>query len=206
MIAGCLANLVFCPKSKTEEAYQHQGFLKMRLKLALVVLASSALSACVGGLGDDDYAVAGPYGPPGKPTPQVYVPVVASLSDFLAASGTNTVFFDTDKSVLTPQARDVLVRQHAWLVTHREVPIRIEGHADERATSEYNIGLGRRRAESVKSFFVSRGIPASRIQTVTFGEESPVIDKYGDIQVNRRAVTVIDDEDAMHETMTHDGY
>ena len=48
------------------------------------------------------------------------------------------------------------------------------------------------RAEAVKDFFVSKGIRSERITVVTFGEESPVIDKYGDIQVNRRAVTVLD--------------
>ena len=112
--------------------------------------------------------------------------------DFLAAAGTNTIFFDTDESTITPQSRDVLERQALWLITHRDVNFKVEGHADERATSSYNLGLGRRRAEAVKDFFISKGIRGERITVVTFGEESPVINKYGDIQVNRRAVTVID--------------
>lgn len=162
-------------------------------RVLLAVSTSAFLLAGCASMGDDDYVVGGPVAPPAKPgwTPEVYVPKVDVASDFMAAAGTNTVFFDTDQSTLTPQARDVLARQLAWLITHREIPIRIEGHADERATDSYNLSLGKRRAEAVKSYFVSGGIPARRITTRSFGEESPVIDEYGDIQVNRRAVTVL---------------
>ena len=163
----------------------------MRSKFLAIILPSVALAGCVGGM-DDDYYVSGPVAPPGKYVPEVYVPDIALDEDFFAAAGTNTVFFDTDESVLTPQARDVLERQALWLVTHRDVNFKVEGHADERATSTYNLGLGRRRAEAVKDFFISKGIRSERITVVTFGEESPVIDKHGDIQVNRRAVTVLD--------------
>lgn len=161
-------------------------------KVVSVLVLSAALSACASG-GDFDYGVAGPVPPPAKPyyEPQVYLPVENLDSDFLAAAGTNTVFFDTNQSTLTPQARDVLTRQLAWLVTHRDVNFRIEGHCDERATDDYNRALGKRRAEAVKDFFVQNGIRAARITTSSFGEESPVYDKYGDIQINRRAVTVL---------------
>lgn len=165
------------------------------MRRLLLAVSSSAflLSGCASLGGDDDFYVAGPVAPPGKPgwTPDVYVPKVDTESDFMAAAGTNTVFFDTDQSVLTPQARDILARQLAWLITHREIPVRIEGHCDERATDGYNLALGKRRAEAVKAYFVSNGIPARRITTTSFGEESPVIDENGDIQVNRRAVTVL---------------
>ena len=165
----------------------------MRRLLLAVSTSAFLLSGCASMGDDDDYYVAGPVAPPAKPgwAPQVYVPKIDAVSDFMAAAGTNTVFFDTDQSVLTPQARDILARQLAWLITHREIPIRIEGHADERATDSYNLALAKRRAEAVKAYFVSGGIPANRIATTSFGEESPVIDKYGDIQVNRRAVTVL---------------
>jgi outer membrane protein OmpA-like peptidoglycan-associated protein len=141
----------------------------MRSKFLAIIVPSLALAGCAGGM-DDDFYVAGPVAPPGKYIPEVYVPDIALDEDFFAAAGTNTVFFDTDESVLTPQSRDVLERQALWLITHRDVNFKIEGHADERATSTYNLGLGRRRAEAVKD----------------------VIDKFGDIQVNRRAVTVLD--------------
>jgi peptidoglycan-associated lipoprotein len=159
-----------------------------------VLLLALTLGACATSGGDDfEYGVAGPVPPPAKPgyEPQVFIPIENLDSDFLTASGTNSVFFDTNQSTLTPQARDILTRQLAWLITHRDVQFRIEGHCDERATEAYNRALGKRRAEAVKDFFVQHGIRGSRITTTSFGEESPVYDQYGDIQINRRAVTVL---------------
>lgn len=162
-------------------------------RLILVSLASLSLAGCASSGGGDDFSVAGPVSPPSKPAwaPDVYVPVEVGTSDFMLAAGTNTVFFDTNKSVLTAQSRDVLARQLAWLTTHRDVPVRIEGHCDERASSAYNAALGMRRAEAVKAYFVAGGIRASRITTKSYGESSPVYDENGDIQINRRAVTVV---------------
>ena len=161
-------------------------------RLILVSLISLSLAGCASG-GSGDFDVAGPVSPPGKPAwaPDVFVPVEAGTDDFMVAAGTNTVFFDTNKSVLTSQARDVLARQLSWLITHRDVPIRIEGHCDERASSSYNAALGMRRAEAVKAYFVAGGIRPSRIVTKSYGESSPVYDENGDIQINRRAVTVV---------------
>jgi peptidoglycan-associated lipoprotein len=162
-------------------------------KLLSVLIFSTALSACAGS-GSYESEVFGPVVPPEKP---VYVQDHGDLveinldTDFLAASGTNTVFFDTNQSTLTPQARDVLTKQLAWFMTHRDVEFKIEGHCDERASLAYNLALAKRRAEAVKDFFVQNGIRESRISTETFGESSPVYDKNGDIQINRRAVTVL---------------
>ncbi len=162
----------------------------MNLKiLATCLLGSGLLVGCAGGF--DDFDVAGPVAPPSKPAVRTYAPAIVSESDFLAAAGTNTVFFDTDKASLNPQARDVLDRQARWLMTHRDIAFRVEGHCDERATPGYNLELGRRRAEAVKAFFVDSGISEDRITAVSFGEESPVIDENGDVQINRRAVTVL---------------
>lgn len=159
-----------------------------KILLALPVL--TLLSACAGGL-EDDYVVAGPLPPPAKPTPEVYVPAESLADDFMTAAGTNTVFFETDSAELTLQARDILQRQLAWIITHRDVPIRIEGHCDERNSREYNLALGLRRAEAVKAFFVAAGVRSSRIRTVSYGESSPVVPRNGDIPINRRAVTVV---------------
>ena len=77
----------------------------MRSRFLALVLPALALSGCVGGMDDDDFYLAGPVAPPGKYVPDVYVPDIVTMEDFLAAAGTNTVFFDTDESTLTPQAR-----------------------------------------------------------------------------------------------------
>lgn len=163
----------------------------MRLKFILLALPAFSLSACMGGMDKGDYLLAGPVAPPRKYVPEVIVPLVASHQDFISAAGSNAVFFDTNKAVLTPQARDVLERQALWLMSHRDVNFLLEGHADERAPSTYNLELARRRAEAVKDFFVGRGISANRITVTSFGEDSPVIDNKGDIELNRRVVTVL---------------
>jgi peptidoglycan-associated lipoprotein len=83
------------------------------------------------------------------------------------------VFFAFDKSVLTPESRDTLANDAKLLKAASGVKIVIEGHCDERGTNEYNLGLGERRASSVKSYLVSLGISASRIKTISYGEEKP---------------------------------
>jgi len=188
---------IFYPKTYSLIQYLSLSEVFMRSKIrALIVpvlLSSVALSGCMGGMNDDDFFVAGPVAPPQKYAPSVYVPDIVSMADFIAAAGTNAVFFDTDTATLTPQARDVLERQALWLITHRDVNFKVEGHADTRSNSSYNLDLGRRRAEAVKDFFVTKGIRAQRITAVTFGEESLVLDKTGDIEMNRRVVTVIEE-------------
>jgi peptidoglycan-associated lipoprotein len=83
------------------------------------------------------------------------------------------VYFDFDKATLTDQAKDTLVRNAQWLREHPQVRVQVEGHADERGTSEYNLALGERRAESVKNYLLSLGIDGSRLVTISYGEERP---------------------------------
>ena len=84
------------------------------------------------------------------------------------------VFFDYDESTLTPETTG---RLRAKLEILRDCPslrLRMEGHADERGTSEYNIALGSERAQSVSRFFTGFGLDEGRFETVSFGEESPL--------------------------------
>lgn len=83
------------------------------------------------------------------------------------------VYFEFDKTTLTPNAREALVKDGEWLRTNRDVAITIEGHCDERGTNEYNLALGDRRAETVKTFLADLGIQPSRLKTVSYGEEQP---------------------------------
>jgi len=84
------------------------------------------------------------------------------------------IYFDFDKSTLTPAAQDNLLRKAEWLRENADVTVTIEGHCDARGTNEYNLALGDRRAESAKAFLVDLGIAASRITTISYGEERPV--------------------------------
>ena len=90
---------------------------------------------------------------------------------------TQRVFFEYDQSDITPQARQVLQEKARILRANPQVELRLEGHADERGSNEYNQALGSRRAESVQSFFVSFGLDDGRFQTVSYGEERPLIDE-----------------------------
>jgi len=85
-----------------------------------------------------------------------------------------TFYFDFDKSTLKPQARATLVA-HAERLKESGDRVRLEGHADERGSREYNMGLGERRAKAVRDFLVLQGVPASRIETVSYGEERPAV-------------------------------
>jgi peptidoglycan-associated lipoprotein len=116
-----------------------------------------------------------------------------SQQDFVVNVG-DRVFFETDSSELTDQARATLDKQAQWLNNYNRYAFTVEGHADERGTREYNIALGARRAETVRQYLVSRGISAQRMRTISYGKERPVA-LCNDISCwsqNRRAVTVLD--------------
>lgn len=84
------------------------------------------------------------------------------------------IYFDFDKSTLTPAAQDNLLRKAEWLRENSDATVTIEGHCDERGTNEYNLALGDRRAESAKSFLIDLGIDPARLTTISYGEERPV--------------------------------
>lgn len=95
------------------------------------------------------------------------------LAELNRAGYLKDIFFDTDKSDLTSEARDTLAADAAWLKAHPSVTITIEGHADERNTEEYNLALGWRRANATRDYLVSLGVAAARIATISYGEERP---------------------------------
>ncbi len=88
--------------------------------------------------------------------------------------GNVDVHFEFDSAVLTSDSQALLKKKAAWLKKNSGARALIEGHCDERGTSEYNLALGDRRAESTKTFLVTLGISASRLTTVSYGEEKPI--------------------------------
>ena len=84
------------------------------------------------------------------------------------------IHFDFDKSTLTPTAQENLMQKAEWLRENPDAIVTIEGNCDERGTPEYNLALGERRAESAKAFLVDLGIDASKLNTISYGEERPV--------------------------------
>ncbi len=117
----------------------------------------------------------------------------ATLPSAIASAG-DRVFFGFDSAELTPEAQSTLRRQADLLAQVPSAAIRIEGHADERGTREYNFTLGARRATAAKNFLVALGVPSSRIRTISYGKERPE-DPRATPEAwarNRRAVTVVD--------------
>jgi len=148
-------------------------------KFAAVILAGLAIAGCA--KHDEQGAMAAAAAAPG------------SQQDFVVNVG-DRVFFDTDSSELSDQARATLDKQAQWLNNYNRYAFTIEGHADERGTREYNIALGARRAETVREYLASRGVSAQRMRTISYGKERPVA-LCNDISCwsqNRRAVTVLD--------------
>jgi peptidoglycan-associated lipoprotein len=84
------------------------------------------------------------------------------------------IFFEFDSSVLSAEAQTILKAKAEWMMRNAHLSIIIEGHCDNRGTTEYNLALGERRAEGVKRFMQDLGVPESRIRTLSFGEERPL--------------------------------
>jgi len=84
------------------------------------------------------------------------------------------IHFDFDKYNIKPEWVPTMKANAEWLQKNPNVKIVIEGHCDERGTSEYNIGLGDRRAKSAKAYLVNLGVDGNRISTISYGEERPV--------------------------------
>jgi peptidoglycan-associated lipoprotein len=97
-----------------------------------------------------------------------------SLEDFRVNVG-ERVYYDLDQYRLDSEDQDILKRQAAWLASYPNVRVLIAGNCDERGTREYNLALGERRANAVKEYLVSLGVSASRVDTVSYGKERPVV-------------------------------
>jgi peptidoglycan-associated lipoprotein len=162
------------------------------LRLAAAAAMTLFLAACAsnnpvdplggGGAlpGQDGLGGAGAGGPPG------------SAQDFAVNVG-DRIFFDTDSSEINAESAATLDKQASWLGRYSTYAVTMQGHADERGTREYNFALGARRAEAAKNYLVARGVPASRISTISFGKERPVevCDDISCWSKNRRVQTVL---------------
>jgi peptidoglycan-associated lipoprotein len=148
--------------------------------LAAALAAALALGACASNPMDQNQA-----GMAGAAVP-------GSAQDFVVNVG-DRVFFETDSTELTVQARATLDKQAQWLQNYNRYSFTLEGHADERGTREYNVALGARRAQIVREYLSARGIEPSRMRTISYGKERPVA-VCNDISCwsqNRRVVTLL---------------
>ncbi|MEL6102831.1 MAG: peptidoglycan-associated lipoprotein Pal [Pseudomonadota bacterium] len=158
---------------------------------AVLILGALSLAACTDagrlgwpGRGGDDAAggagVAGSISDPTSPA-------------FFQETVGDRVLFPVDQSDLTDGARATLNAQASWLQDNPAYNAVIEGHADEQGTGAYNIALGARRADEVRSYLISRGIADTRLTTISYGKERPlaICSDESCYAQNRRAVTVL---------------
>ncbi len=115
-------------------------------------------------------------------------PPAGPTEDELFLREVRDAYFDYDKADIRPDARDSLSKTADFLKNHHSIKVTIEGHCDERGSTEYNLGLGDRRASAVKQYIVSLGVSADRISTVSFGKEKPFCMEHSEAcwQQNRR--------------------
>ena len=160
-------------------------FLALAGALLMLAACSSAPEQPAGGPGGP-----GGLGGPGGIGSSRFGP--GSQQDLAATAG-DRVFFAFDSADISSEGQQILQRQAEWLRRYPNVSVTIEGHCDERGTREYNLALGERRAAAAKNVLVAAGIPASRVSTISYGKERPIVpgsteDAYAQ---NRVAVTTV---------------
>jgi len=103
------------------------------------------------------------------------------------------ILFEFDKYDVKESYKPEMKSVAAWMTKNSSATLSIEGHCDDRGTNEYNLALGDRRAKAVKDFLISLGVPSSRIETISYGEEKPLCTEQdeGCWTKNRRAHFVI---------------
>lgn len=126
--------------------------------------------------------------PPPPPPPPPPAPRGPSIEE-LFAQMVRPAHFDFDKYDIRPDARVALTQNAEFLRHYPQVRVRIEGHCDERGSTEYNLGLGENRAQAARQFLVSLGISPDRIETVSYGKERPFCTEHDETcwQLNRRS-------------------
>ncbi len=182
-----------------------RGLKRMRLKLVILGGALMLLAACSSSPDATKGTTAGGAGASGAGAGGEAGISSSALGSGSGASGNvapgsqqdlevnvgDRVFFAFDSSSLDAKAQETLDHQAAWLLQFPNLTVTVEGNTDERGTREYNLALGERRANAVKSYLVAKGVPASRIQTISYGSERPADPGHDESAwaLNRRAVT-----------------
>ncbi len=106
--------------------------------------------------------------PTAEPVKQVPVAVQQLAANF------TRVYFDYNASTINSETRSILNENARILQDNADIKIQVQGHADERGTTDYNLALGDRRADQVRDYLASQGVAPSRIATVSYGEERPL--------------------------------
>jgi peptidoglycan-associated lipoprotein len=139
--------------------------LKLKLPAIAAILSLSwMLASCTDDEAKPDEAV--------QPTSD-QAPEILTEEPPPVAFSAETIYFDFDDYTIKPEAQEKLGALAAHMKANAGVVVQVEGHCDERGSNEYNLALGERRAQSVKTYLSDMGIDAARVQTISYGEEKP---------------------------------
>jgi peptidoglycan-associated lipoprotein len=116
---------------------------------------------------------AGPVESPSGPASPAPAPVAQALK--APEITVKDIFFDFDQAMIRDDSKKTMADNVLWLKTNPAAKVTIEGHCDERGSSEYNLALGERRARVTRDFLVAAGIVANRVNTISFGKERPFV-------------------------------
>jgi peptidoglycan-associated lipoprotein len=150
------------------------------ISASAAVLAGAMLFGC-SSTPKNDTAMSPPLAPQPAPAPAGPVakaaPASASVPEYLdpnsPISRQRSVYFGYDDSAIKPEGRNVIEIQGRYLAAHPNLNVRVEGNTDERGSSEYNLALGQRRAESVAKALHLMGVKDSQMEAVSWGKEKP---------------------------------
>jgi len=171
--------------------FNKRGFVLLLTVLAVITLFSGCKKK------------AGPQTPPPAPAVSPSSPTtdwtpekrdealkVETTADYYNKQGVlKRIHFEVNKWEILPESREILKRNAEWVLKHAEFNLIVEGHCDERNTEAFNLALGERRANAAKEYLIGLGIAASKIQTVSYGENKPLCSDHNEEcwAKNRRA-------------------
>jgi len=144
-----------------------EGRVVVKRGLGLAAIVCAALVGCSSDKGPAPTSNTG-FGT--EQTPPARTGTAADSSMF------RTIYFDFDKSDLRADAREGLQSNATYLKSSSSTQVTIEGNTDNRGSNEYNLALGKRRADAAYKYLVDLGIESSRMTTVSFGEEKPAVE------------------------------
>ncbi|MFH1465263.1 MAG: peptidoglycan-associated lipoprotein Pal [Pseudomonadota bacterium] len=123
--------------------------------------------------------------------PAAALPPVQAYADMKA--NFQRVHFDYDSATLDESSKQALAANGAIMMSHTSITLMVQGHCDERGTTDYNLALGDRRAQAVASYLKVYGVAPSRVKTISYGEEMPLVNGHSETawSENRRAEFVI---------------
>jgi|GEM_PF-1898527 len=154
---------------------------------ALALVSLLALEACHHNRDSEEKLYDELYAGDGKGTT---MPAPGSVGEFVLIAG-DRVHYGFDKYNITCEYEDVIVNQASFLKTYTDKKATIAGHCDKRGTREYNLALGMRRANAHKNALVAQGIDPSRLKTISYGKERPLVEGDTEAAYAKNRATVV---------------